>query len=125
MRGGSGTLVDLIQVDPSEIEPQIPDSSARRMLQTILHDAIEDAVNTRRNSRRESSVTADARAWIFGEPDKGAPRRWDLGDFEPLCMALDLDPSAVRAIVRSAITGLVPRQRRCRLTTVRTRGAAA
>ncbi len=110
MRGGSSTH-----------------SSARRLLQTILHDAIEDAVNTRRNSRQESSVTADARAWIFGEPVKGkeARRRWDLGDFEPLCLALDLDPSAVRQIVRNAITGVVPRKRRCRLVNVRTRGAAA
>lgn len=125
MRGGSGTLVELMQLYPSEVAPAVPHSEERRMLQTILHDAIEDAVNTRRNTRRESTVTADARAWIFGEPDMEAPRRWDLGDFEPLCLALDLDPSAVRRIVRDAIAGIAPRQRRCRLTTVRGRGAAA
>lgn len=125
MRGGGGALVELIQLDPCEVTPRLPDSKERRLLETMLNDAIEDAVNTRRNSRRESSVTADARAWIFGEPDHGAPRRWNLGDFEPLCVALDLDPSAVRQIVRDAIFGVAPRKRRCRLVNVRTRGTAA
>lgn len=124
---GSSVLVELVQLDPCEVAPKLPYSHARRLLQTMLNDAIEDAVNTRRNSRRESSVTTDARAWIFGEPDKskGARRRWDLGDFEPLCVALDLDPSAVRQIVRDAINGVTPRKRRCRLVNVRKRGAAA
>lgn len=124
MRGGGGTLVELMQLDQSVVAP-VPKSEERRLLQTMLNDAIEDAVNTRRNMRRGSTVTAEARAWIFGEPDMEAPRRWDLGDFEPLCLALDIDPSAVRRIVREAIAGIVPRQRRCRLTTVRVRGAAA
>lgn len=127
MRGASGTLVDVMQIDLSEAGRRFIKSPERRLLQTILHDAIEDAVNTRRNSRRASTVTDDARNWIFGEPGKGkgARRRWDLGDFEPLCLALDLDPSAVRQIVRNAISGAAPRKRRCRLVNVRTRGAAA
>lgn len=126
MRGASATIVDLLQVDLSEMAPHEQSSSSeRRLLGTVLHDAIEDAVNPRRSTRRENTVTQEARAWIFGEPDREAPRRWELGDFEPLCWALDLDPEAVRKIVREAIAGIVPRKRRCRLTTVRVRGAAA
>ena len=123
MATGSSVLVELFQLDP-EVEPRSNDSSETRLLQTILHDAIEDAINMRRG-RERTTITASARDWIFGEPDQEKPRRWELGDFEPLCWALDIDPSAVRKLVRDTIEGRVVRQRRCRLTTVRVRGAAA
>lgn len=126
MRGASGTLVDAMQIDLSEAGRRFIKSPERRLLQTILHDAIQDAVNHRRSSRRESTVTAEARNWIFGIPDRGAPRRWNLGDFETVCGVLELDHEAVRRLVRDTISGLVPLRRRSRLTTtVRTRGAAA
>ncbi len=121
MRGASATLVEAMQLDLGEIAPHLSESHERRMLQTVLHDAIEDACN----SRRTRKVTLDARAWIFGEPDRTQPRRWELGDFEPLCVALDVDPNAVREYVARVIAGQVTRERRCRLTTVRTGGVAA
>lgn len=92
---------------------------------TVLHDAIEDATNPRRSSRRESTVTRDARLWILGEPDRTRPRRWRLGDFEPLCTALGVDPEAVRQHVRDVLEGRVERTRRCRLVTVRTKGSSS
>lgn len=117
-------MVDAMQLDQCEVEPRADHSSERRLLATILHDAIEDAINVRRGKER-TTITAAARAWIFGEPDQERPRRWELGDFEPLCWALDIDPSAVRTLVRDTIEGRVVRTRRCRLTTVRVRGAEA